>query len=105
MYVLDEPSADSDIGTVVALPTDAVMLVGGSGALAFVDGDEVVSKRLQIGTSRDEYAIARKGILCVDRRTLEPFKAGDMRTFPQLLDEMDVVAGQGSPLLGPGTAS
>jgi hypothetical protein len=103
-YVLDEPTADYDVGDLFVLPAGVVRV--GNKALALIGGQPVSFVWLAAGTNLDEYARARGDFLSVDRRLLPSRRPGDPTpTFASLVNLMEVSVDPGgpSPLLGPST--
>jgi hypothetical protein len=83
-WVLDEPTADFDIGDEFTLPAGA--LVSGSRALALVGTDVTVFKYLVPGANISEYARLRRAFLCDDPRILPQVPAP--RSFAEAVKEM-----------------
>jgi len=72
-WVLDEPTADFDIGDVFALPAGAAQL--GGRALVVIGREVCVPKELLEGADIVEYSRARSDMLNLDKRTMPlPFR-------------------------------
>lgn len=105
-WVLDEPAVCGEIGDRMSLSAGACVGPSGTRAIGMIDGEEVVLKRLVEGTSVGDYAAARRNLLSLDRRLIEPYISAPLKTMPQLLQEMEIDSKKGpGPLEGPATAA
>jgi len=104
-WVLDEPTADFDIGDVFVLPAGAAQL--GGRALVVIGREVCVLKKLLEGADIVECSRARSDMLYLDKRTVPlPFRGEVEPTFGQLVGQMDAFplgVEYENPLVGPPT--
>jgi hypothetical protein len=100
-WVLDEPTADWDVGDEIVIPAGAMIM--GSRALVIIGTDPVVVKHLAPGTNILTYARARRDFLCDDPRIVPP--SDEVRPFISTIIDMagPRKVSPPTPLQGPDT--
>jgi len=93
IWVLDEPTADHDIGQPFQPPAGFYQLPGVDRTIVPYRNDGITLKWLPGNCDVAEYVAARMSFLNINRRTMDVPAREDGKTIAQLINSMDVIPG------------